>query len=98
MPYIIGYIFLGIFSQKAGNNIYLISYLTMPMVYELYIYLEKYNEDKTSLPDIYPWHYPLDNWDTVKNTSNAPFLFRFMYARNISTYFMVLVAIAAVFD
>jgi len=96
--YVLGYIFLGIFSQIADDNIYLISYLTMPMVYELYVYLEQYNEDKTNLPEVYPWHYPLDNWETAKNTPNAPFLFRFMYARNISTYFMVLVSIAAVFS
>ncbi|MBD5402447.1 prenyltransferase [bacterium] len=92
--YILSYIIISILAQNTGNYFYYLTYLTIPMVIDLYNSLNLYNKDKTTLPTIYPWHYPLDNWKEIKNTENAPFYFRFFYSRNIVTAFMLLTCIA----
>ena len=56
--------------------------------------LKKFNADKNDLSVVQPWHYPLENWETVKQTPNASFFLRFMFARNISTWFMLCVCFA----
>lgn len=92
--YIIGYISIGIFGIKTDNYYYFLTYLTIPMVFDLYNSVKMYNNNPKSIPTIYPWHYPLDDWENKKNLENAPFFFRFMYARNITTYYMLLACIA----
>ena len=59
--------------------------------------LKKYNTDPTSVPQVRFWHQPLENWNKVKNTTNAPFYLRFFFARNISTLFMLLTCLAILF-
>jgi len=82
-------------SYLAKSNYYmLLTILTIPLIYDLYKSLAKYNNDKSNLPTIHFWHYPLDNWKTIKDTQDAPFYFRFFYVRNITTYFMLLICIA----
>ncbi|MBP3846977.1 prenyltransferase [bacterium] len=87
--YIIGYVSIIVLSVKSNNLYYLISLITIPLVFDLFSLLKLYNEDKYAIPYAQPWHYPLENWEKVKQTQNASFFLRFMFARNISTWFML---------
>ena len=91
------YILLGFYIYKTGNYLYLLNYITIPLVIDLYNMLKQYNQNPKSLPKVQFWHQPLENWDKVKTTSNAPFYLRFFFARNISTIFMLLTCIAIIF-
>lgn len=92
-----GYILLGYFILKTRNFIFLFDYLTIPLVIDLYLMLKKYNSDPTNIPQIHFWHQPLENWEKIKHTANAPFYMRFFFARNISTVFMLIACIAIIF-
>lgn len=92
--YISGLLTISYLGLKTGNYAYLLSWLVLPMIIDLYKNLKIYNIDKTHLPKLQFWHYPLDNWEVVKTTTDAPFYFRFLYSRNISTIFMLLVCLA----
>ena len=81
---------------KTGNYLYLLNYITIPLVIDLYNMLKKYNQNPMSLPKVQFWHQPLENWDKVKTTSNAPFYLRFFFARNISTIFMLFTCVAII--
>lgn len=87
--YITGYISIIILAVKTHNYLYLLSLLTIPLVFELFELLKLYNENKSIIPHAQPWHYPLENWEHIKNTSDASFFLRFMFARNITTWFML---------
>lgn len=92
--YLLGFvniIFLGVLS---ANLWYLLTLLTLPLIFDLYISLINFNKDKTDLPQTRFWHAPLDNWAKIKETTDAPFYFRFFYVRNITTWFMILTCIA----
>ena len=89
--YIAGYILITCLGFKTGNYFYFLPLLTIPLVFELFELLKLYNEDKNILPLAQPWHYPLENWEQVKQTPNASFFLRFMFARNITTWFMLLI-------
>lgn len=91
------YILLGFYIYKTGNYLYLLNYITIPLVIDLYNMLKQYNQNPKSLPKVQFWHQPLENWDKVKTTSNAPFYLRFFFARNISTIFMLLTCVAIIF-
>jgi hypothetical protein len=67
------------------------------MAVDLYNNLKIYNNDKTHLPNLQFWHYPLDKWEVIKTTDDAPFYFRFIYSRNIVMLFMLLTCFAIVF-
>ena len=94
--YFMGYISGGIFGVLTRNYYYLLTLLTLPMVIDLHNTLAMYNKNPKSIPNVHFWHYPLDNWKEKKTHENAPFFFRFMYARNISTYFMLLGCVASI--
>lgn len=92
--YISSYILVGVIAQRTHNEWFFLTFLTIPLILDLYNSLKQYNKEKTKLPHIYPWHYPLDNWEKIKNTPEASFYFRFFYSRNIVTLFMLLACIA----
>lgn len=92
--YLAGYIFIGYFALNTANYLLFLTFITIPLTIDLYNMLKLYNKDASSIPEIYPWHYPLDNWENIKNTVVAPFFVRFFYVRNISTYFMLLASLA----
>lgn len=92
--YITGYALIIWLSIKTSNYFYLLSLLTIPLVCELFELLKLYNENKNAVPYAQPWHYPLENWEQVKHTPNASFFLRFMFARNISTWFMLSICFA----
>lgn len=91
------YILLGFYIYKTSNYLYLLNYITIPLVIDLYNMLKEYNKNPMSLPKVHFWHQPLENWNNVKTTPNAPFYLRFFFARNISTMFMLLTCIAIIF-
>ncbi len=96
--YVLAYIFIYLFALRMDNYLYLITFCTLPMVIELYVYLSQYNKNKLNVPQIRFWHYPLEGWNEKANTPSAAFFFRFMYTRNISTWFMLFVIIAIIFS
>lgn len=94
--YTISYILIAYFTYRTNNYYYFITYLTLPLVLNLYNLLKSYNNNPQDLPQIKFWYKPLENWDKIKETSNAPFYLRFFFARNISTYFMLLACLAII--
>lgn len=94
--YLISYVLTGYLAVKTQHYYYFLPFITIPMVWDLYNSLKQFNNDKTTVPKIYPWHYPLDNWEELKTTPDAPFYFRFFYSRNITTVFMLLMCVAII--
>jgi len=94
--YISSYILLGFIALNTHNYFYFLPYLTLFQMIDLYNCLKQYNLNKTNMPKIYPWHYPLENWSNIKETPDAPFYFRFFYSRNIVTLFMLLACLAII--
>lgn len=92
--YISAFILISYLALKIQNYWYFLGLLTIPMIIDLYKSLSDFNKDKTNIPKIFPWHYPLDNWENVSKTPDAPFYFRFFYSRNIVTNFMLLICLA----
>ena len=92
--YLIGFILLLAFAFVIKDFWLLLTFVIVPEIFDLYNSMRKFNLDKQSMPKIYPWHYPLDNWKTIENTKDAPFYFRFFFSRNIVTLFMLLVCFA----
>jgi len=93
-----GYFLIGTFGFWTKNPYCFLPFITLPLVFDLYKSLKIYNENPNILPKVYPWHYPLDNWEILKNSDTAPFFFRFFFARNITTYFMILICLAILLD
>ena len=93
--YITGYLFVAYFGISTSNYYYFLTFLTIPMVFDLYNSLKLYNQNPKSIPEIRPWHYPLEGWEDKLNSGSAPFFFRFLYTRNITTYYMLLACLAA---
>lgn len=91
--YIISFMLMGCLAVKTNNYLYILTWLTLPMIIDLYRLLKLYNEDKTSMPKIHFWHKPLN----LQNSIDAPFFFRFLYSRNIMVIFMILACIAIIF-
>ena len=94
--YLFGYLLILLFAVMSGNYYYIFSFLTVPMVVELYKYLEIYIHDKSHVPEVKFYHYPLEGWGDKSKTPSAGFFFRFMYARNISTIFMLIVMLSII--
>lgn len=83
--YILGYILLGIMSEKTGNRLFLFTFLTIPFVLDLY------NTFKTDNPKtLLPIKIPENNPDKV-------FFTRFIYTRNIFIITMFLTCVAVIF-
>lgn len=96
--YTIGYILIGYFALKVSNYWLFSTYITLILVLDLYNMMKLYNKDSSSIPKIFFWHHPLDNWEKIKDTPTAPFFVRFFYVRNISTYFMLMASLAMLFS
>lgn len=94
--YSISYILLIFFAFKTHNYFLFITYLTIPLVINLYNMLKEYNYNPRNIPPIRLWHQPIENWNKIKGSPNAPFYIRFFFARNISTYFMLLTCLAII--
>lgn len=96
--YLISYILIVYIAYNTSNYIYLITFITIPMVITLYRFFKIYNEQPQKKLSNPFWNYPLDNWKQIKDTYNAPFYLRFYMARNITTIFMLLISLAIIFE
>ena len=95
--YLLAFILIMILAIISKNYFYALTLFVIPQIFDLYVSMKKYNVDKTNMPKLYPWHYPLENWDNIKDTPDAPFYFRFFYSRNILTLFMLLICVSIIF-
>ena len=82
--YISSYILIGIFSKKTNID-GCFTYVTMPLVCNIYNSLKLYNQDKTAIPKQFGF------WDT--SAENASFFMRFLYSRNILIIFMAILCL-----
>ncbi len=94
--YIIAYLMIFSLAFISKNYYFLLTLLAIPLIFDLYHSLYMFNKDKTNVPKIKFWHYPLDNWSKIKDSKDAPFYFRFFYSRNILILFMFLLALAII--
>ena len=83
--YLISYILIVYIAYNTSNYIYLITFITIPMVITLYRFLKIYNEQPQKKLSNPFWNYPLDNWKQIKDTYNAPFLSKILYGTQRST-------------
>ena len=95
--YLLGYFFIGLFAIKVWNYWFFATYLTMPLALKLYEYMKEYNFDKSNLPSISWYNYPLDSWNTIKKMPVAPFYFRLFQARNLMVFFSLILTIVMLF-
>ena len=93
-----GYVFLAVFAYLTQIYTVLISFLAVPLIFLLYKSLEIYNQDKSLVPEVKWWNYPLGNWAHIEQEGTQSFYLRLYLARNITTYFTVLVCIAFVLE
>ena len=93
-----GYVFLAVFAYLTQIYTVLISFLAVPLIFLLYKSLEVYNQDKILVPEVKWWNYPLGNWAHIEQEGTQSFYLRLYLARNITTYFTVLVCIAFVLE
>ena len=94
--YITGYLFIGYFGIRISNYCYFLTFLTIPLVFDLYNSLKLYNQNPKSIPQVRPWHEPLEGWEDKLKSGSAPFFFRFLFTRNITIYYMLLACLATV--
>jgi len=94
--YALGFLSISVFAVVTHNYFYFLPFLTLPMIIDLYKSLQVFNKDKTNLPEIKFWHEPLDNWKTIKDTTDASFYFRFFYVRNILIWFLSLTCLGMI--
>ena len=92
--YALGYIFIILFSYLTQLYWCSISLFVLPLIILLYKSLKVYNFDKTLVPEVKWWNYPLGNWEHIEKEGTQSFYLRLYLARNITTYFTVLVCIA----
>ena len=92
--YIAAYLTIFCLAFITKNYYYFLTLLVIPLISDLYHSLYMFNNDKTNVPKIRFWHYPLDNWAKIKDSKDAPFYFRFFYSRNILVLFMFLLSLA----
>lgn len=88
--YTIGYLAAGYFGVLTGSYAVLISFLTIPMAFNVFKLIKRYNGDKTFEPVINWYNQPLDNWDAVKAEGTETFYFVLFQARNLMMWFCVL--------
>jgi len=92
--YLIAYLLIAILAVRISNYYLFATFLTIPLAVSLYSHLKTYNSDKTNMPKIHWWNYPLDNWKYILKEGNETFYFRFFQARNLMMYFSLLLCIA----
>ncbi len=78
------------------QSIFFIAFFTFPLVIELIISMLMFNNDKEFVPAKKFWHFPFENWKTIKNQDIASFRFRMYQARNIMIHTSLLICIAKV--
>ena len=93
-----GYVFMAVFAYLTHIYTVVISFLAVPLICLLYKSLAEYNLDKSLVPEVKWWNYPLGNWAHIEQEGTQSFYLRLYLARNITTYFTILVCIAFVLE
>lgn len=91
--YLTGYFMIGLLAIKTNNYYLCLTYITMPLAWMLHGYMKSYNDDKTTVPKVKWYNFPLDNWKCIKSQPTAPFYFRLFQARNIMVYFCLILVV-----
>ena len=92
--YIIGFAFTCYYSVIVSNYFCLICFFVLPLIVDLMYSLDIYNKNKSILPKVHFWNYPLDNWNSIKDSTCASYFLRFFYVRNIAVLFLCLISLA----
>lgn len=69
----------------------MLSWIAIPFAVSVCNALKKYNKDKSFLPEIKWWHYPLDNWEKIKSDGTQSFYFVLYQSRNLMLWFSLLI-------
>jgi len=91
-----GYLFAAIFGIIENINYIGLVLFTLPLLLSLGENLKKYSKDKTSIPKVRWWNYPLGNWEILCQNGTAPFYFNLLTARNLAVWFSLLICIALI--
>lgn len=96
--YVTGYIAITAYAIYKEYYLLLLTYITLPLVIALYKNMKIYNENKSYVPEIKWWNFPLGNWDYIKNEGTESFYLRLYLSRNINTYFTLIVCITILLE
>ena len=91
--YIFAFLFMYILFIRTANSLYILTFLIIPFIIDLYNSLKLYNIEPKSIPEKLPFGVPAK---IIENSQNAPFFSRFIYSINISTIFMLLACLAII--
>lgn len=97
MFYIAGYLAVTLFALMSHMYLLFVSYITIPLVVLLYKTMKVYIEDKTLVPQIHWWNYPLGNWEHIEQEGTQSFYLRLYLARNINTWFTLILCLSFLF-
>ena len=73
-----------------------LSYLTIPMAFDLYNSLEKFSCDESSIPTKKWYHFPMENMKTFQKKGEDAFMIRMFQSRNLMIYFSIFIVIAII--
>ena len=90
-----GILLAGVLSSHLPY-IFLITFFTFPLVIELIISMLMFNTNKEIVPPKRFWHFPFENWNSIKTQDVASFRFRMYQARNIMIYTSLLICVAKI--
>ena len=94
LMYTSGYILITTYSILMQRYLLLMTFITIPLVMNLYKTMQIYNNDKTIIPEIKWWNYPLGEWDYIEKEGSQSFYLRLYLSRNINTYFALIICMA----
>ena len=90
----VGYLMSIPLAVYTRNFLFLTPLITIPFPLDIFKLLILYNSDKSVVPTVKWWYYPLDNWENIKNTTTANFYLRLYLTRNLMMWVSVLVIAA----
>lgn len=93
-----GYILITIAAIISKNYCILCTFITLPLVIALYKTLKIYNENKTFVPEVKWWNYPLGNWNYIVKEGSQSFYLRMYLSRNINTWFTLILCLALLLE
>ena len=96
--YTAGFLFLGIFAYISENYLVLSTCFVIPFIILLYKTMKIYNKDKTFVPAVKWWNYPLGNWEHIKAEGSESFYLRLYLARNITSWFTIILCTALLLE
>ena len=88
--FIIGYLTLLFLTFYNQTLLFLLGFLTLPHVLWLFSEVNKFNKDKTKIPNINKLNFPLDNWTQIQKDGTESFFYRLLLSRNIMVYMSVI--------